>query len=106
MRRESPASRLLPNSRLTVGRVLESLLFDFVGILPDDLAGPRIDQLEAVEDIVTGALRGPGRQAAQLAGEKIIGAFELNDVRIAGRGDLTRLLERPFAFQRLHPIAG
>src|SRR5882724_12020650 len=76
---------------LAVGGVLEALLFDFRRILPDDVARPRIDQLEAVEDVVARALRRAGREALQLAGEEEVGALELHHVRVGAGGDLAAL---------------
>src|SRR4051794_39724459 len=90
---------------LTIRGVFQALFFDFVRILPDDLARARIDQLEAVENVVAGALGRARREATQLAGEKVVRALELRHVRIAARGDLSRALEIPFALQCVHAIA-
>src|SRR5262245_23879445 len=94
-----------PSSRLPVGRILQALLLHLRGVFPDDLAGARIDQLERVKDIVTGAGLSASRHAFEFAGEEEVSSFELLNRRVGGRRDLARAFHFTFFLQRRHPIA-
>ena len=54
-------TRKLRDSTLPIRRVLQPLLFDFRFVLPDDDAAARINELESVEDVITGASFRPRR---------------------------------------------
>src|SRR5215471_19357506 len=72
---------------------------------PNDDTRAGVDELEGIKHIIARAVLGLGRQALELAGEKIIGAFEFLNGRVR------RGIELPGPFcvalleQRLHPFA-
>src|SRR5439155_16479360 len=102
----SSYKNVAPARGSTVRGVLQPLLLDLIGVLPDDLARARVDELEAVLDVIAGALRGARGEAAELAGQEVIRAAKFDHVGIAARGDLAAALQIALAFQRLHPVAG
>ena len=78
----------LGNGQSPVSSVLNTLLFDFGGVFPQNIAGPGINQLEGVQDVIANARLGLGGQTGQFAGSKEIGSLELLHIRVAGRGQL------------------
>src|SRR5687767_2118738 len=91
--------------RLAIRGVFQALLLHIGGVFPNDFAGARIDQLEAVENVVASARGGASAHALQLAFEEIIGAFEFLGLWIAGRSQISRALGFAFLFERGHGVA-
>ena len=91
---------------LPIGGVIKSLLFDLCEVLPDDDAGPGVDELEGIEDVIADPAGAFGGGTVEATGEEEVGALELDQVRVTSGGDLTGLLELLFLFESGHAFAG
>src|SRR6266851_4594528 len=68
--------------RLPVGGVFQALFLDLGGILPNEGARARVNQLKIVKHVIARARAGPGAQSLQRAGQEKIRALEFHDVGI------------------------
>ena len=89
-----------------VSSVLDSLLLYLSRILPKNVAGAGVNQLEGIENVVADSGLGLGRQAGKFARQKKVGSLELLHVGVTRGGQLARAFQLALLFQSRHPVAG